>query len=290
MKNGHMTGGLVLAILLAGTAQPAEAQRPAPMTPGLLRVCADPDNMPSSNSAGDGFENKLAEMLAKAWSSKLEYTWWAAPFGAARMLNGMYCDVRLQVPAGYDMAGLTKPYFRTSYVIVSRKGSGNEDIKSLDDPRLKHLKIGVNLYQANSENSPPAMALSSHGVVGNLVGYSTVYTGPDHPSDIIKGVMDRAVDVAIVWGPVAGYYAKQMGDSLTLTPLPDDTLSGTPMVFSMAMGTRRRDREFRDSLQKFIDTNRAGITSLLVQYGIPLLPLPADSTGAHGAAAGPPAR
>jgi hypothetical protein len=111
-----------------------------------------------------------------------------------------------------------------------------------------------------------------------------VYTGPDRPEDIIKGVIDKKVDVALVWGPVAGYYAKQLGADLVLNPIPDDTVSGIPMVYSMAMATRNREREFRDSLQKFLDAKSADIHGLLQQYGIPLLPLPADSSHAEGPA------
>jgi hypothetical protein len=123
--------------------------------------------------------------------------------------------------------------------------------------------------------------------VGNLVGFGTVFVGgQERPSDIIQAVVDRKVDLSIVWGPIAGYYAKQLGANLILTPVADDSVSGIPFVYSMGMATRRRERGFRDSLQKFIDTRSAEIREVLQQYGVPLLPLSADST-VTGASAGP---
>lgn len=279
------TIAILAAILPALSATPAVAQRPAPLTPGLLRVCADPENMPFSNRAGEGLENKIAELMARTWNARLEYLWWAAPRGIGRMLNGQYCDVLLQAPAGYDLAGVTRPYYRTSYVIVARKGGGFDDITSLDDPRLKTARIGVHLFASDGENSPPAMALSAHGVVGNLVGFSTVYVGgQDHPHDILRAVVDQKVDLAIVWGPIAGYYAKRLGADLALTPLPDDTTSGIPFVYSMGMATRRRERGLRDSLEKFIDQKGPELRAILTDYGVPLLPLPADSSTPVGVA------
>ena len=276
------------ALLLALGAGSLPAQRPAPMQEGILRVCADPDNLPSSDSTGAGLENKLAELMAKTWNSKLQYVWWAAPRGMMRMLNGFYCDVTLQMPVLSDMAGVTRPYYRTSYVMVQRTDAPHR-ITGLDDPALKTMKIGVHLYAADGENSPPAMALSSHGVVGNLVGFSTTYIGGmNQPDDIIRAVVDRKVDVAFVWGPIAGYYAKQIGADLQLTPIENDSVSGMLFSYSMGMATRRRERQFKDSLEKFITSKAPEIQSLLQQYGIPLLPLPADS--AAGAAPGGPAQ
>ena len=169
-------------------------------------------------------------MIAKEWNSKLEYVWYPTRRGYFRILNGTYCDIAMEAPAGLDMAGATKPYFRSAYVFVARKGSGLEDINSLADPRLKKLKIGVNIYTSDAENSPPAMALSRYGVVGNLNGYITFFSDQDRPDDIIKGVANKDVDIAIAWGPLAGYYAKQSPVPLVLTPLPDkDSLSDMPV-------------------------------------------------------------
>jgi mxaJ protein len=278
LLRGVPLGGLVALAL----AVPASAQRPAPLQPGLLRVCADPDNMPSSNDKSEGFENKLASMIAKEWNSKLQYVWYPTRRGYFRILNGRYCDVAMEAPAGLDMTGATKPYFRSAYVFVARKGSGLEDIHSLADPRLKKLKIGVNIYTSDAENSPPAMALSQYGVVGNLTGFSTFFSDQNRPDDIIKAVAKKDVDLAIAWGPLAGYYAKQSPVPLVLTPLPDrDSLSNTPFRYSIGMAVRRSDKQFKDSLQTFLDRRAPEILALLKEYGVPVYPPPPDEAK-HG--------
>jgi quinoprotein dehydrogenase-associated probable ABC transporter substrate-binding protein len=268
--------------LLAGQARPAAAQiRPSLLTAGVLRVCADPDNLPFSNDKGEGFENQLAQLLAKAWDSKLEYAWWPVRRGYfARALNGRYCDVALTAPSGLDQAATTKPYFRSAYVILYRKDSGLK-ITSLDDTTLKHLKIGVNLLNADAENTPPAMAMSSHGVVGNLVGFQTFYSeGGSRPEDIVNAVINRTVDLAIVWGPLAGYFARSSPSPLVMNVVAEDTVSGIPFAFDIAIGVRRRETVLRDSLQTFLNTHRQTIDSLLKAYNFPLLPLTPDSSAA----------
>jgi mxaJ protein len=274
---------------LALAAVPARAQRPAPLQAGLLRICADPDNLPSSNDKGEGFEQKIADLIAKEWNTKLEYVWYPTRRGYFRILNGMYCDVAMEAPAGLDMAGGTKPYFRSAYVFVTRKGSGLEDITSLADPRLKKLKIGVNLYTSDGENSPPAMALSRYGVVGNLKGYSTFFSsGGVRPDDIIKAVASKEVDLAIVWGPTAGYYAKQSPVPLVLQPLPaKDSLSDTPFRYSIGMAVRRRDKELRDSLQTVLDKKAPQVDSILKAYGIPVLPIEEEKEAPKSSGAAP---
>ena len=278
MSLQHLSGGAaaLLAVALASTSLAAQETtlRPNVEKPGVLRVCADPDNMPASNQKGEGYENKIAELIGSAWNAKVEYAWWPVRRGFfARALNGRYCDVAMTAPAGLDVAATTKPYFRSAYVIVYRKDSGL-NLTSLNDPTWKKLKIGVNLLNADAENTPPAMALSAHGVVGNLVGFTTFYSeGGDRPEDIIKAVVDKQVDAAIVWGPLAGYFAKQSSVPLVLNPILQDSVSGIPFAFPIAMGVRRRDRELRDSLQKVLEQKGPQIQAILQQYGIPLLPL-----------------
>jgi mxaJ protein len=280
----------VLAIAFSWSSSPLAAQlRPNVEKPGVIRVCADPDNMPLSNQKGQGFEQKIAELIAKDWNSKIEYAWWPVRRGFfARALNGRYCDIAIQAPSGLDIAGVTKPYFRSGYVFVTRKDSGL-DIKSLADPRLKKLKIGVNLLNSDAENTPPAMALSRYGVVGNLVGFSTFYTDTERPEDIIKAVANKDIDVAIVWGPLAGYFARQASPPLLLQPLPErDSLSDFPFRFNIAMGVRRRDRELRDSLQSVLDRRGPEIQSILKEYGIPVFPIrPETGEGENPKATGP---
>lgn len=265
---------------------PALAQRPAPLTAGLLRVCADPDNMPFSNQKGEGYENKIADLIANTWHSKLEYVWWPIRRGYYRILNGTYCDLVIESPAGLDAAGSTKPYYRSGYAFVSRKGSGLEDLNSLDDPRLKKLKIGVNLFvSSDGEHSPPEMALSSHGVVGNLKGYNVSYDENIRPEDIINGVAKKEVDLAIVWGPMAGYFVKRSTVPLVLTPIAVDvdSASGYPMQYNIGMAVRRRDHEFRDSLNAFLDQHQSEIQDVLKEYSVPTSPIPPEKKEADKA-------
>lgn len=267
-----------LAALAAAAALPtsgaAQGLRSNLPTPGVLRVCADPDNMPLSNQQGEGFEQKIAELIAREWNAKVEYAWWPVRRGFfSRALNGRYCDVAIQAPAGLDMAGVTKPYFRYGYVFVTRKDSGL-DITSLADPRLKKLRIAVNLLNSDAENTPPAMALSRYGVVGNLTGFSTFYTDENRPEDIIEAVANKDVDVAIVWGPLAGFFAKNSPVPLDLRPLAErDSLTDFPFQFNIAMGVRRRDRELRDSLNALIERKQPELQAILKEYGVPLFPV-----------------
>lgn len=273
----RLTVPALAAVALLAT--PVRAQTtPMPPSDGVLRVCADPDNLPLSNDKGEGIENKIAEIIGRAWNQKVEYAWWPVRRGFfTRGLNGGVCDVAITAPVGLDVAAVTKPFFRTAYVIVTRVDR-SLDIKTLDDPRLKTLKIGVNLLNSDAENTPPAMALSRHGVVGNLVGFTTFFSeGGDRPEDIINAVVDGKVDVAIVWGPLAGYWAKQAKVPLTLTMLTEDPGSGIPFAYSLGMATRRRAVGLRDSLQTVLETRRGEIDEVLKSFAVPLLPLPPDS-------------
>jgi mxaJ protein len=233
--------------------------------------------MPLSNQKGEGFEQKIAELVAKEWNARIEYAWWPVRRGFfARALNGRYCDVAIQAPADFDMAAVTRPYFRSGYVFVTRKES-DLDIKSLADPRLKKLKIGVNILNSDAENTPPAMALSRYGVVGNLTGFPTFYTDTIRPEDIVTAVAKKDIDVGIVWGPVAGYFAKRSEVPLTLQPLAErDSLTDFPFRFSIGIAVRRRDRGLRDSLQTVLDRKKPEIQAILKEYGVPMFPIPAE--------------
>ena len=273
---------LALAALLAGVPGVAAAQRSAPSTPGLLRVCTDPNNLPVSDSLNQGMENKIAQLIADTWHSKLEYVWWRQGFGYfMRGLNGLYCDVEISAPEGIDIVATTRPYYRSSYVFVYRKDSGL-NITSLDDTVLKHLKIGINMIGSDGDASPPAEALKSHGVVGNLVGFTTFFSDINPAGAVINAVADKKVDVAIVWGPIAGYFGAKVQTPLVMNPILSDPKTGIPFSFSIAMATGRRNKALRDSLQTFIDQNRDKLDGILRSFGVPLLPL-ADSSASAGA-------
>jgi quinoprotein dehydrogenase-associated probable ABC transporter substrate-binding protein len=280
-------GRVALALLTVSglAAGPAAAQELHTnlLTPGLLRICADPDNMPLSNQKGEGFEQKIAELIGREWNTKVEYAWWPVRRGFfSRALNGRYCDVAIEAPSGLDMAAVTKPYFRSGYVLLTRKDSGL-DVKSLADPRLKKLKIGVHILNSDAENTPPAMALSRHGVVGNLTGYSTFYTDENRPEGIVEAVAKKEIDLAIVWGPMAGYFAKKSQVPLVLTPLAErDSLSDFPFRFNIAMGVRRRDVELRDSLDALLERKRSEIQAILEGYNVPVFPVVEESDDDDG--------
>jgi len=265
----------LVGILAAGASATAEAQRPSPAQPGILRVCNDPDNMPFSNQKEEGFENKIAQLIAKDWKAKLDYVWYPTRRGYFRILNGMYCDLIIQAPGGLDMAGTTTPYYRSGYVFVTRQDGKLADIKSLADPRLKKARIGVTLLPSD-EQLPPTMALSHYGVVGNLHGYHGWYNDEDRPEDIVNAVANDSVDVAIVWGPLAGYFAKRSKVPLKITPLGErDSLADVPFRYNIAMAVRRSDKELRDSLERTLKEKAPEIQAVLKEYGIPMFPVTA---------------
>jgi mxaJ protein len=241
---------------------------------GVLRVCADPDNLPASSQAGEGYEIKVAELIAQTWGWRVEYAWWPVRRGFfSRALNGRYCDVAITAPSGLDVAGVTGPYFRSAYYIVYRKDSGL-NLSSLADTAFRRLRIGVHILNSDAENTPPAMALSSYGVVGNLVGFPTNYSDIYRPDDIFKALGD-SIDVAIVWGPIAGYFVQQSKVPLVMHKVAEDTVQGIPFVYSMGMGVRRRDTQFRDSLQTVIDQKRGDLEKILQRFNVPMLPVDA---------------
>lgn len=256
------------------TLEPA-SPRPSQPETGVVRVCADPDNLPLSNEKGEGFENAIAELIAKEWKSELRYAWWPVRRGFfSRALNGRYCDIAIQAPGGLDMAAITRPYYRSGYFFVSRKDRGLEDLTSLDDARLKQLAIGVHLLNSDAENTPPAMALSRHGVVGNLKGFSTFYSTDNRPEAIFDALVNKDIDIAIVWGPLAGAYVKQSTTPLALVPLPErDSIVDYPFRFNIAMGVRRRDQSLRDSLDALLAKRAPEIEAILDRYNVPHFPV-----------------
>jgi len=233
-----------------------------------LRVCGDPDNLPFSNKKLEGFENKIAEVIAKELGAELTYYWWPHQRGMIRRtLRADQCDVLVSIPEGWDPVLWTKPYYRSGYAIVYPKARGFQ-IKSLDDPILKQLKIGVYI------NSPPAEALAEKGIVKNVVGYNLLYDyKQDRPGKIIEDLIAGELDVAVVWGPVAGYFVKKLNASyLEIVPLQGGG-PGTPLTFQFSMGVREGNKALRAQLEQALSKREADIRKILVDYGVPLLPL-----------------
>jgi mxaJ protein len=240
--------------------------------PAALRVCADPNNLPFSNDRREGFENSLAAMLAADLGTRLDYTWWAQRRGFVRnTLGGGQCDVVMGVPTGLELAATTRPYYRSTYVFVSRRDRGL-GVRSLDDERLRHLRIGVQMIGDDFSNSPPAHALSARGMVHNVIGYSVVgdYSQPNPPARVVEAVARGDVDVAVVWGPLAGYFARQGSGMFELSPVtPERDTPFRPFAFDISMAVRRGDDERRRLLDDFIVRRRADIDRLLARYGVP---------------------
>src|SRR2546430_7445063 len=241
-------------------------------TAKLLRVCADPNNLPFSNARQEGFENRLADLIARDLHAKVEYTWWAQRRGFIRnTLKAGACDVIIGVPTGLGMVLATSPYYRSTYVFVTRQNRGI-DVRSLDDPILHRVRVGVQLIGDDGTNSPPAHALSNRGIISNVKGYTVYgdYTKESPPSRIIDAVARGEIDVAIAWGPMAGYWAKRSSVPLKLVEVqPQIDLPFLPFVFDIGMGVRRGDTTFRASLQSVLTRRRPDIQHILTEYGVP---------------------
>jgi mxaJ protein len=241
--------------------------------PAVLRVCSDPNNLPFSNARGEGFENKIAELMARDLGARVEYTWWPQRRGFIRnTLRAGRCDVVLGVPAAFELARTTRPYYRSTYVFVTR--AGGPRIASLDDPQLRHLRVGVHVIGDDYANTPAAHALAKRGIVRNVVGYSVYgdYSKPDPPADLMRAVADGAVDVAVVWGPLAGYFAKRSAVPLALAPVsPQVDLPFLPFVFDISMGVRRADTTTYTLIDRELKRRRPEIRHILEEYGVPLV-------------------
>jgi quinoprotein dehydrogenase-associated probable ABC transporter substrate-binding protein len=276
--------GIVLAtvaalIVAAAAAAPARAPRE-------FRVCSDPNNLPFSNQQGEGFENKIAELFARDLHASVKYDWLAQQRGFSRKtLKTGACDVIMGVPAHYDPVLTTKPYYRTTYAFVYRTEDGPR-VTSLDDTVLKHVRIGVHVIGDDYENPPPAQALALRGIISNVKGYRLVddYSKPNPPSHIIDAVARGDIDVAIVYGPFAGYFAPREPVKLSVVPLSQavDSLSGFPFTYEIAMGVRKDDPQRAAMLDSLIDRERVAIDGILKRYGIPMLPMDTTPPAATG--------
>jgi mxaJ protein len=254
-----------LALLLVVLALTGCGQR-------TLRVCADPNNLPFSNVRGEGFENRLAELVAHELHAKVAYVWWAQRRGFVRnTLKDRRCDLWPGVASGVEMLGTTRPYYRSTYVFVTR-ADRNLDVASFDDPRLKQLTIGVQMIGDDASNTPPAHALARRGIVQNVRGYMLYgdYAKPNPPAAVVEAVDRGDVDVAVVWGPLAGYFAARAQHPLRLAPVRP-WLDGPqwPMVFDVSMGVRKEDVKLRRALDAALEKQAPAIRRLLDAYHVP---------------------
>lgn len=245
-------------------------------TAATLRVCADPNDLPYSNQQQQGFENKLASLIARDLGSDVTYTWYPqrSKFFRKTLAAGA-CDVVMGVPEGFDDAAVTRPYYRSTYVFVSLR-SRNLHIHSLDDPRLRTLRIGVHVLGEGDDSQPPVHALISRGIVHNLIGFSIfgnlAETNPS--ADLIQAVSSKNVDIAVAWGPLAGYFARNSSPPLEVTSIDRDSKNpALPLSFDIGIGVRPGDNDLKQRLDAELAKREPDIRDLLHSYGIPQLNL-----------------
>ncbi|MDN4983992.1 MULTISPECIES: substrate-binding domain-containing protein [Bradyrhizobium] len=247
--------------------------------PKVLRVCADPRNMPFSNEKGEGIENKLAELFAGKLQKKLDYVFFPQATGFVRMTLGAHrCDVIMGFPQGDDIAQGTNPYYRTTYALVAKAGSGLEDVDTLEDPKLKGKHVGI------IAGTPPATNMAIAGLMRDAKPYPLMIdTRYDNSAQaMIDDLTSGKIDAGVLWGPMAGYYAKKAG-ALHVTPLVKET-TGPKLVYRIGMGVRAADQNWKRQLNKLIQENQGEINKILIDFGVPLLdendrPLAVEAAG-----------
>jgi mxaJ protein len=265
----RLIAGVCLLCLIGSGCSPHPARE--------LRVCSDPNNLPFSNERREGFENRLAELIGSELNATVRYTWWPQRRGFIRnTLGARTCDVVMGTTHDAERVLTTRPYYRSTYVFVFRKDRGLS-IRSLDDPALRKLRIGVQLVGDDYANTPPVHALSRRGIVGNLVGFSVFgdYSQPNPPARIIDAVAAGDVDLALAWGPLAGYFAKHSPVPLEVIPiLPAVDPPGLQFQFDISLAVRPGDQTLKQELEAVLEKRQPEIDRILAQYGIPVVPVP----------------
>jgi len=235
--------------------------------PKVFSVCADPHNMPFSTDKGEGFENKLAELFANKLGKGIAYAWYPQATGFVRnTLAAHRCDVIMGAPQGDDMVQVTNPYYRTAYALVFKQGRGLEGVDTLEDPRLKGKRIGI------VAGTPPGNNMATNGLMANAKPYPLVVdTRVDSSAEAMMRDLEAGdIDVGVLWGPMAGYYARQARSPMTVVPLVKET-TGPRLAYRIAMGVRFADQDWKRLLNRMITENQPAINKLLLSYGVPLL-------------------
>ena len=265
---------LLTAALLASVAHRSLAQdaaSPGPsldlIDPKVLRVCADPHNMPFSTESGEGFENKIAEVVARKLGKSIGYTWYPGSPGFVRNTLGAYkCDVIMGMPQGSDLVQVSNPYYHTAYALVFKAGADLAGIDDLSDARLKSKHIGI------VAGTPPATNMAINGLMTNAKPYPLVIdTRVDSSANaMIQDLAKGEIDVGVLWGPMAGYYASQAKPPLTVVPLVKEK-SGPRLAYYIGMGVRHADQDWKRTLNRTIQESQSEITNILLSFGVPLL-------------------
>lgn len=259
-------GAVLAAFALSVAAVPASAATSDLVVRKALRVCADPANMPFSNQAGEGFENKIADFLGAKMGIPVEYTWFPQATGFVRMTLGLNkCDVIIGFAQGDELVQNTNHYYRSTYVLVVKKDGPLAGVTSLSDPRLKTAHLGV------VAGTPPATILARNGLIGAARGYNlTVDRRFEAPTEqMIADIASGDIDGGLLWGPIGGYYAKKSDTPLEVVPLPKEP--GTRMTYRITFGVRQHDQDWKRELNRFIRDNQGELNKILAEYGVPLL-------------------
>lgn len=242
--------------------------------PRTLTVCADPNNLPFSNRAEQGFENRIARIVADGLGRELRYVWWAQRRGYVRnTLDERKCDLWPGVAAGVERLATTRPYYRSSYMFVTRQDRHLGKL-TLDDARLRRLRIGVQLIGDDASNTPPAHALAERGIIGNVRGYLVYgdYRKPNPPAAIVDAVRNGEIDVALVWGPLAGWASRRSPVPLRLEPVtPWLDHARWPMVYDISMGVRKDDQKLKAELERVLVLKAENIQAALKEFGVPTI-------------------
>ena len=261
-----LLAGLLSAALVTSV-RSAQAQRIDLVDRAALRVCADPANMPFSNDKNEGFENKIAEIVAAELKIPVEYTWFPQATGFIRQtLFAKRCDVVIGYAQGDELVLNTNHYYRSTYALLYRAGTGLDGVVSLADPRLKDRRIGV------IAGTPPGSIMAQLGLIQRAKPYPLmVDRRHDSPGErMINDIRSGDIDAGVLWGPIAGYFAAKGGDKLLVVPLLKET--GTPrMAYRITFGVRNLEDDWKHQLNAVIAKRQSDIDALLLQFGVPLL-------------------
>lgn len=261
---------LAIALLLVGLAASAQERTDAPP----LRVCADPDNLPFSHQDGSGFENRIAELLARELGRPLQYAWLPDRRGFVRKTLGeRLCDVIVGVPARFERTLNTRPYYRSSYVLVDRAQPASPPV-NWSDPRLRTLRLGVQLVGDDMAATPPGHALVMANLEHQVRGFPLAGETPS-AQRAVQAIERGELDAAYLWGPQAGFFARRATVPMRVSRLAAPAGLSLPFEFAIAMGVRRGDEPLRDALDAVIARRLPEIRSILADHGVPLLPEPA---------------
>lgn len=265
---------LALLVMAGGfVAGAVEGQRVDLVNRRVLRVCADPANLPFSNEKGEGFENKIAEIVADELKLAVEYTWFPQATGfVRRTLSAKACDVIIGFAQGDELVLNTNAYYRSTYALLYRPNSGLDGVESLSDPRLKDKKVGI------VAGTPPADIMAQNGLMAQAKPYPlTVDRRYESPAErMIEDIRKGEIDAGVLWGPIAGYFSSRGGEPLVVRPLVKEA-TGPRMAYRITFGVRNGEDEWKRQLNQVIAKRQGDIDAVLLQYGVPLL----DDQGNH---------